>query len=414
MKSFIIMLILVLTYSVKEKLSVSEIADIERPDKLLVINYENILKNKKMVCLSQVASNVRYIQLETNPSCLINHHFKVKFFLTDSLIFVQNVNHVLKFSLNGKFIKKIGNPGRGPGEIGIINSMSVLPNKKMLVIHYHTKLLFYSFDGNLIRSINIPYHQEVKAINDSRYIAYDPSTNGSEKYNFILANDKGDTISTVKNYTTWEKSYSGTVIVTSPANEAFYMKANSWCFKSKYNDTVYYVDAVKDKIESAYIIDYGKYKVPEKLIPEKVVSDPIKFQNFKERAVNYFYGKPLEASNKVFITSTCMGKFDIKYFIYDKIDNVGTLLVNEDGLESKGILNDWDGGVDFWPITQKNDKEIAMVIEVLEFKNKLESKDLNNRIIKYPNQQKALKNLISDLDVLDNPIIMVVTLKNKF
>ncbi len=382
-----------------------------RNAKLPIINCESILNRKKIVRLSEVASEVKYIRLETNPSCLINDHFSIKFFFVDSLIFVQNINHVLKFSLDGKFIKKIGNPGRGPGEISVISSMSVLSDKRLLVIHCWNKLMYFSFNGELVKSINIPFHQEVNVLNDSRYLFYDPGTNGSEKYNFILASDKGDTISMVKNYTTWKKPYRGTVLVTNSANEAsFYTNDNLNYFKSKYNDTVYFVNVGKDKIEPAYILDFGKYKVPEELIPEKISSDPIKFQDFKVRAVNYYLGKPLEASNKVFIRASCMVRRDIKYLLFNKDRNEGFLLVNEDG-ESTGIINDWDGGVDFWPTVQKDGNEIIMQLEIIDFKKKIEIKSSGKRMIKYPDKQNSLKKLISGLDDLDNPIIMVVTLK---
>jgi len=125
-------------------------------------------------------------------------------------------------------------------------------------------------------------------LKDSRYLTYDPGTNGSEKYNFILANERGDTISVVKNYTTWKKTLPGSILVTNSANEAtFYINDKIPYFKSKYNDTVYYFNKKKDIIEPAYLIDLGKYKVPEELIPEKIATDPIKFQDFQKRAINY-------------------------------------------------------------------------------------------------------------------------------
>lgn len=55
-----------------------------------------------------------------------------------------------------------------------------------------------------------------------------------------------------------------------------------------------------------------------------------------------------------------------------------------------------------------------MPIDVMDFKKKLESNNSGSRTIKYPDKQKALGNMISGLDVTDNPIIMVVTLKTKF
>jgi hypothetical protein len=413
MKNLIIPLILLLFYSGTKR--PNEMGTVNRVsnDKFFEIKYENILKNKKMIYLSQVASNVQYIRLETNPSCLLHNLRGIKFFFVDSLIFVQNLDHVLKFSIDGKFIKQIANPGRGPGEVSVIYSMSVIPAKRLLVLHQRESLLYFSFNGDLIKTVRIPYHQEVKVLNDSRYIAWDPSTNGSERYNFILASDRGDTISTVKNYTTWKKVYSGTLIISGGAFEAFYSNMNSYFFKSAYNDTVYFVNNSENKIEPSYSINFGKYKLPEELIPAKVASDPIKLQKYKEKAVNFYWGKPFEASNKVFIRSSCMGKHDVKYLLYDKDSAEGYLLVDESG-ESTGLINDWDGGFDFWPAVQKNYNQIIMPIDIQDFKKKIESNSSDKRIIKYPDRQKAFQSLISTSDVMDNPIIMVVTLKTKF
>lgn len=411
MKSLLLTLIILVFYLGNKKPSTTADAYIEPSDKFFTIKYEDILKNDKIVRLSQVATNIQYIQLETNPSCLIENLRGVKCFFVDSLIFVQNINHVLKFSADGKFIKKIGNPGRGPGEIMLIMSMSVIPTKRVLVLHQAEKLLYFSFNGDLIKTEKIPYHQEVKVLDDSRYLTYDPGTNGSEKYNFILASEQGDTISTVENYTTWKKSYKGSIVVSGGAFEAFYLKMNSYFFKSKYNDTVYHVNITKGRIEPSYSINFGNYKIPEELIPEKLVSDPIKMNKYKERATDFYWGKPFEAANKIFIRASCMGKIDIKYLLYDKNKNEGSLLVNEVG-ESTGIVNDWDGGLDFWPVSQKNNNEVIMPVEALEFKKKIEGASTIKRNIKYPDKQKKLKDLISKIDDFDNPIIMKITLKN--
>lgn len=404
------MLILIISHSGKEKSRESENTNIVTPAKFLEIDYENILKNRKMVSLSQMASDVQYIKLETNASSLLNNIQKLKFFFADSLIFVQNGSQVLKFSVNGKFIKKITYPGRGPGETGLIKCVSLIPDKRILVVHQRDKLLYFSFNGELLKTVTVPYHQEIKVLNDSRFIAHDPATNGSERYIFILTSDHGDTISTVKNYTTWKKGYAGTLVITKPGNEAFYLNNNSYFFKSNYNDTVYRVNNTKDKIEPSYIINFGKYKVPEDLIPEKIVSDPIKLQDYYKKSVNFYYAKPFEASNNVFIRSICMGKREYKYLLYDKSSTEGYLLVNEDG-ESTGILNDWDGGFDFWPISQKSNNQIIMPIEAMDLLKKWESNNSDTRTITKPDKQKALRNVISGLEVTDNPIIMVVTLK---
>jgi hypothetical protein len=124
-------------------------------DKFFEIKYEDLLKQKNNIRLSQIASKVEYIQLETNENCLINSN--AKYYFSDNFIFVSNRDHILKFSSDGMFLKKIGNPGRGPGEINSIRILSIIPEKRLIIIHdaVARKLRYYSFDGNLIKTVTI-------------------------------------------------------------------------------------------------------------------------------------------------------------------------------------------------------------------------------------------------------------------
>lgn len=155
---------------------------------------------KEPIRLSQIASKVEYIQLESNKDCLISDF--AKYYFSDSLIFVSERDHILKFSIKGKFLKSIGTPGRGPGEINRIKTMSILADKNMIVIHdaIAKRMIYFSFDGDLIKTVIIPRLSYVIVMNDSRYIANDLGSNVSEKYTFRLTNESGDTISVVENY----------------------------------------------------------------------------------------------------------------------------------------------------------------------------------------------------------------------
>lgn len=95
-----------------------------------LINYEKSLLDKKNITLSMIASKVEYIQLETHPDCLLNTN--ARFFFTDSIIFVDNHVNILKFSNTGKFLKKIGTTGRGPGEIRRLLIYQLSPIKDIL------------------------------------------------------------------------------------------------------------------------------------------------------------------------------------------------------------------------------------------------------------------------------------------
>jgi len=213
------------------------------------INFEESIRNVKNLKLSQVADNVEYIQLQTNEECLINP--EARYFFDDSLIFVTNKDHLLKFSNSGKFLKKIGKPGRGPGEIISIYDLSIIPSKRLIYIQDGPSLTSYNFDGKFIRKVKIPYRGILKILNDGKMIMWDSSPYQPTKLTFLLTNERGDTLSYIPNYCPVSIKPS---ISASPSPpffpEHFYQYNNRFFLKDEFNDTVYMVSG--NKILPAY------------------------------------------------------------------------------------------------------------------------------------------------------------------
>ena len=81
--------------------------------------------------------------------------------------------------------------------------------------------------------------------------------------------------------------------------------------------------------------------------------------------------------------------------------------------KSKGYPNDYDGGIDFETgfVEQKN-RVARTVISVPDFISYLEEKKSDNRKIKGPQSAvDAFKKLAKKVDEEDNPIIMIMKLK---
>lgn len=372
-----------------------------------VINFEESLNNKKIIKLSQLASNVEYIQLETNNECLLNP--KARFFFVDSLIFVSNKDHILKFSSNGKFLKKIGRPGRGPGEIGTIADLAVIPNKRLIIIQLleRRSLLYFSFDGKFIKSVTSPYGGILKTINDGKILVWERGPLMYAKLTFLLTNEKGDTLSSVPNYTTIIKS---SPILAAPTYsffpEHFYYFNYNFFFKDEYNDTVYSVKS--NKIIPQYFINLGKFKLPDKLNPANI--GPGTMKDFIQKAPNYYFCTSFEVPNKIFITSHSYSKGVPKLVLFDKNLHKGNLLINNES-SSSGYINDWDSGMDFWPVGCVSTNKVFMPIDINKLQAEFEKNKTNQTLIKFPEKQKKLGKIITGLDILNNPIIMIVTLK---
>ena len=164
-----------------------------KSNKFFVLKYEELLKQKSKYLLSNLVTNIEYVALETNDNCLIQS--TASYIFCDSLIFVNNRDHILKFSSDGKFLKRIGNPGRGPGEIFSIWTMSIIPKIRNIVIYdaVGTKLAYYSFDGKLLKTIKAPAAQYIKVMNNNRFIVYESAAAKSENFYFYITDESKDT-----------------------------------------------------------------------------------------------------------------------------------------------------------------------------------------------------------------------------
>jgi len=79
-------------------------------------------------------------------------------------------------------------------------------------------------------------------------------------------------------------------------------------------------------------------------------------------------------------------------------------------MKNDGIINDFDGGVSFKPIYQRNNILIGF-IESYALIAHVNSKTFINSTPKYPKKKKELEKLANSLNENDNPVLMLVKLK---
>jgi hypothetical protein len=377
------------------------------------IKFEEIINKKNTSKLSQIATDVIYIPLETNDNCVINQN--AKFYFAGNFIFVNNRDHILKFTSNGKFLKKIGSPGRGPGEINSIRNLSVLPEKKLIVVHDYAphKLLYFDFDGNYIKTVKILRYKEINVLDNGNYIAISQATGSSEKFTHLLLDKFGDTLSVINNNLFWKTSSPITVSKSSPSFEPFYKYKNHFYLKSLYNDTIYIVN--DDKILPCYFINLGKYKLPSDKIWERL--SPNEARILEKTSLIYCYSYVFEAGGRLFLTIDYWGENDkVDHFIINKKDFINNTVDKYSNVSKGWIDNDWDGGTLFWPKGNISDNEVFMPIFVPDLKNVINFRKSSNSlktIVKFPEKRTQLEKMASDLDISDNPILMIVTLKSE-
>jgi hypothetical protein len=83
----------------------------------------------------------------------------------------------------------------------------------------------------------------------------------------------------------------------------------------------------------------------------------------------------------------------------DRLENEQILLTDLGGV-STGFINDWDGGIDFWPVGTISERKIFMPVNAMDLRKELENIRSGKKQAKYPGKQKDLLKLISELERL--------------
>jgi len=81
-------------------------------------------------------------------------------------------------------------------------------------------------------------------------------------------------------------------------------------------------------------------------------------------------------------------------------------------IEPTGIYNDIDGGVNFYPKQANFNDLLISWIRAFELKQYIASNTFQSSIPKYPEKKKTLVKLADSLDDNDNPVLMLVRLKD--
>ena len=81
-------------------------------NELLVMNLRNIRDSTK-INLSEIATDLRFIRLETLPECLISY---ATYYITDDYVLARTKSGIYQFDSNGKFIRLLVSYGKGPLE----------------------------------------------------------------------------------------------------------------------------------------------------------------------------------------------------------------------------------------------------------------------------------------------------------
>lgn len=352
--------------------------------------------------LSHFVESIEYVPLETNDKCLISN---IKDFdISDNYIIVTCVKTRVAylFHRDGRFISQVGDVGGGPGEyLGGASSVFIDEKREqvLIVAQYQKKLLVYNLKGKFLRAEDMGQNNSVGSYrlfyNDLFYIDT-RNYNGNFPFVYEIRSRDFNLITEDIPSVPFEKR--GNIWTGVGAHGKYIYDGKVHTKELSLNDTIYIIGndfSYKPK----YVVNAGKYEVTPELRGE---SDGYEYLKKMESCVSF---KSFFETDNCLLFSYLYGKEKFYYCYYEK---------NKQKLfhfpSNTGIPNDYDGGLDFWPQKQNGRMWYAfynayLFEEAMSSEKKIPLKGPVKDICAYDN-------LMKKLDVDDNPILVIVKLKN--
>jgi hypothetical protein len=366
--------------------------------------------------LSDFSENIEYIPLQTTARSLIGP-LTQKLLNVDNRIYIQNsVGEILCFDINGGFLFKINNKGRGPEEYESITDFDISSDNKTLKIlsSSNHKLVTYgisdtgfTFQKSITLKEPTPWKVSLIPETDIAFMTI-PTWLGTESTLSLLINALGDTILLKPNCYKFNKIPGNQRSSRSIEGLLAYSIDDYVCFKEEFSDTVFYVDTKNNSFRPRIIFDtHGTLFTPEmKGGAEKIENNsttyiPDIFETSKY--IFYWYYTVIVEQRIV----------NLYGFVFDKQSNTKHKFdVGED--RKIALKDDLSGGPDFKIDFRDNrcsNGKLFSFVEALTLKKYVYSENFKNVKVKDPKKKSELMRLADSLEETDNPVLISVTIK---
>jgi hypothetical protein len=401
MKNLTVLLSLIIVlFSCTQKKEVDNIVD------LTSITEPNVTN------LSELGSEITYIPLETDASFLMQQIDKLIYEGESYFLGSINENYQLpekgsppppmmpkssilyRFSKNGEFICQIGREGRAPSEYMHIKDFLYNKSNNTIEIFSPNDIKEFSLDGIWEKDITLEYNRISSLFHtNNQFLAFINNSDGQNEYSFVLLDANGQVLNKFENKYKFNISKNG-IIHSSEC--IFYQYNGSLHCKELHSDTVFSFD--NGTFTPRYIFKQGEAKYTPDLRVEYI---------FKNREKIIIQKNAFESKNYLFFQYDWKSRDN--FFIQNKSNGTQYLIDN-----GTGLVNDLDNGPNFKiqnSITVDGTEYMISWIDAFELKAKVTSYEFKNSTPKYPEKKKELEELASSLDEKDNPVLMLVKLK---
>lgn len=355
-----------------------------------IVNIEQNINNSKKLVISLLSNEVYYIPLETKSSCLLKNIRKIE--ILDSMIFISDFRGLYKFDMNGKFIKQIGQVGKGPGEYIHVMGFCIDPYRRMINVRdFIPKIKTFDLNGNFIKETKHEFSAHQFYLLDSMNFVFKlyniPPDN---EYILYLTDLETYPLFKVKNHNIRRFS-----VDIAPSKTPLYFYDNTIRFKDFEVDTLI---SFNGRCTEAYaIFNFGKFKLDSEAFFASV-QDP----GYKEQFKNKLWISGIVENSEFLFIRLEKGFEEINYYALHKKQTGETIINNT------GFTNDIDRGVSFWPYYVFNGNILCDFIDAYRFREQVLSNQTANLSGKYEEKYLKLLQLADAIKENDNPIVILI------
>ena len=366
-------------------------------------DFEEVVDQTKDVFLSDFVESIDYVALETTAEYLIGEKgLSIK--PCGEYIFVdQDHMPIGVFDRAGRFVRTIGQVGKGPGEFNFDYLFHPDRHNQTVCIWNANRSSIMVFDwlGDLVREISPEYRMGAFApLGHGMYLNWSfgqSETADGQFFRVFFHDSTGANIRQVfepKIELTGRRMFSIIMPHLSPTIGGFLF--NSW-----EQDTIFFADHT-GTFEPALTWNLGKYKMPF-----DPINDYDRYKREKHRYIKDIHA--CESRENWYLKYYY--PIDLKMGVFNKLSGDFYSVANPDTLQ-KGVFNDIDGGPSFWPFwDNEGGHTFVRVIPSIDFLQYEASQ--SNHQGPYTNntaRQKYLS-MLSRLKEDSNPVVMLVNLR---
>jgi hypothetical protein len=364
---------------------------IENQDNFIFVNIADDFNHERNLKISDIASDIEYIQLETSDKSIMSNIVKV--LVTSEHVFCSDSQkNLMMFLRNGSFLHKIANRGQGPNDYYDLLDFTVdTVYQKIYIADYAQRIREYNFEGKFSKDIKLNMQMSrIELLETGKLVCYIPEelyAADSIKYNICIIDTNGVVIN--KHIARLQRN--GNNLIGSHFAIFYQRPEGSLAFIEALNDSLYSFTNQNDYI--AYgCLNKGIHKINPELTFEQVA-----FESSHNMRINKFIETPFGMFIRY--ACNCRGINKSHWSYFDKSEHRFFQLPEE-----KAINNDLDGGFNIFPICWTNNYLIGY-IESMDFLHDVDFSKVTKE------RQISLKQFTEKLKNDDNPLLVLIKTK---